>query len=66
MQVNKKFSEKSLNSDIDVLLNMYSKNKIKSDPEDKNISPFSQLAMIKNTDGKYTKIILIEEFFQNL
>ena len=34
---------------------MYSKNKIKSDPEDKNISPFSQLAMIKNTDGKYTK-----------
>lgn len=50
-----KFSEKSLNSDIDVLLNMYSKNKIKSDPEDKNISPFSQLAMIKNTDGKYTK-----------
>lgn len=50
-----KFSEKSLNSDIDVLLNMYSKNKIKSDPEDKNISPFSQLALIKNTDGKYTK-----------
>ena len=50
-----KFSENSLNSDIDVLLNMSSKNKIKSDPEDKNISPFSQLALIKNTDGKYTK-----------
>ena len=49
-----KFSEKSLSNDIDVLLNMYSKNKIKSDPEEKNISPFSQLALIKNVDGKYT------------
>lgn len=50
-----KFSEKSLSSDIDVLLNMYSKSKLKSDPEDKNNSPFSQLALIKNVDGRYTK-----------
>lgn len=50
-----KFSDKSLSSDIDVLLNMYSKNKVKSDPEDKNVSPFSQLALIKNVDGKYSK-----------
>ncbi len=50
-----KFSEKSLSSDVDVLLNMYSKNKEKSDPEDKNISPFSQLALIKKADGKYMK-----------
>lgn len=49
------FSEKSLSNDVDVLLNMYSKSKEKSDPEDKNISPFSQLALIKNMDGKYTK-----------
>lgn len=49
------FSEKSLSNDVDVLLNMYSKNKEKSDPEDKNISPFSQLALIKNIGGTYTK-----------
>lgn len=49
------FSEKSLNSDIDVLLNMYSKNKDKSDPEDKSISPFAKLGLIKNIDGKYVK-----------
>lgn len=50
-----KFSEKSLSNDVDVLLNMYSKNKEKLDPEDKNISPFSQLALIKKVDEKYTK-----------
>ena len=49
------FSEKSLGNDVDVLLNMYSRNKEKSDPEDKNISPFSQLGLIKNIDGKYAK-----------
>ena len=49
------FSEKSLSSDVDVLLNMYSKNKEESDPEDKNVSPFSQLALIRNMDGRYIK-----------
>ena len=49
------FSEKSLNNDIDVLLNMYSKNKENVNPEDKSISPFSQLALIKKIDGRYAK-----------
>lgn len=49
------FSEKSLNNDVDVLLNMYSKSKGKSDPEDKSVSPFSQLGLIKKMDGKYIK-----------
>ena len=49
------FSEQSLKNDIDVLLNMYSRNREVSDPEDKNISPFSQLDIIKNIDGLYTK-----------
>lgn len=49
------FSEKSLSNDVDVLLNMYSKSKEKSDPEDKSISPFSQLALIKKMDGRYIK-----------
>lgn len=49
------FSEKSLSNDVDVLLNMYSRNKEKSDPEDKNISPFSQLALIRNLDGRFVK-----------
>lgn len=48
------FSEQSLKNDIDVLLNMYSRNREVSDPEDKNISPFSQLGIIKNIDGLYT------------
>lgn len=49
------FSEKSLRSDVDVILSMYSKVKEMVDPEDKNISPFAQLDLIKNTDGNYTK-----------
>ncbi|MBQ1173262.1 MAG: DUF4007 family protein [Lachnospiraceae bacterium] len=49
------FSEKSLSNDVDVLLNMYSKSKDKVDPEDKSVSPFAQLAMIKKMDGRYMK-----------
>lgn len=49
------FSEKSLSNDVDVLLNMYSKNKDKSDPEDKNVSPFVRLGLIKNNERKYVK-----------
>ena len=49
------FSEKSLSNDVDVLLNMYSKNKEKIDPEDKNISPFSKLGLIKKQEGKHAK-----------
>ena len=49
------FSEKSLGNDVDVLLNMYSKNKEKSDPEDKSTSPFSQLALVKKIEGRYLK-----------
>ena len=51
----KKFSEKSLASDVDVLLSMYSRTKEKDDPEDKNISPFAQLGLVKNNSGKYSK-----------
>lgn len=49
------FSEKSLSNDIDVLLNMYGKRRDNSDPEDKNISPFVELHLVKNIDGKYVK-----------
>ena len=52
----KKISEKSLESDIDVLLNMYSMRKENVDPEDKSVSPFSQLGLIKNSGGKYSKL----------
>ena len=50
-----KFSAKSLQNDIDVLLNMYSKDKEVIDPEDKNQSPFSQLGLVKYKDGEYAK-----------
>ena len=49
------FSEKSLGNDIDVLLSMYGNRKDNSDPEDKNISPFVDLHLVKNIDGKYVK-----------
>ena len=49
------FSEKSVGNDIDVLLNMYSKKKDDSDPEEKNVSPFAQLELVKCHDGKYIK-----------
>lgn len=49
------FSEKSLSNDVEVLLNMYSRNKDNSDPEDKNVSPFSQLALVKKIEGRYIK-----------
>lgn len=50
-----KFSDKSLYNDVDVLLNMYGKIKEKSDPEDKNVSPFVKLGLLKNFNGKYVK-----------
>ena len=49
------FSEKSLSNDVDVLLNMYSQSKEKADPEDKSISPFVQLSLIKKMNGRYIK-----------
>ncbi len=50
-----KYSEKSLHTDIDVLLSMYSKDKEMVDPEDKNISPFVQLGLVKHSNAIYTK-----------
>ncbi len=49
------FSENSLKNDVDVLLNMYSKNKVNSDPEDKSQSPFANLGLIKNTENLYSQ-----------
>ena len=52
---NASFSEKSLRNDIDVVLSMYGKVKEMVDPEDKNISPFAQLDLIKSADGTFSK-----------
>ena len=49
------FSEKSLSNDVDVLLNMYSRSKEKDDPEDKSVSPFAQLSLLKKMGGRYIK-----------
>lgn len=61
-----KFSEKSLGNDVDVLVNMYSKTKEKSDPEEKNISPFSRLQLIKNYEGKYNKCHPNRKYFSEM
>ena len=52
---NMAFSEKSLRNDVDVILSMYGKVKEIVDPEDKNVSPFALLDLIKNTEGVYSK-----------
>ena len=52
---NDDFSDKSLKNDIDVLLNMYSKDKGLIDPEEKNVSPLSQLGLIKKVESQYVK-----------
>lgn len=52
---NASFSEKSLRNDLDVILSMYGKVKEMVDPEDKNISPFAQLDLIKNVEGIFSK-----------
>ena len=49
------FPDSSLKDDIDVLLNMYSKNNLDSDPEDKNKSPFATLGLIKKEKDIYFK-----------
>ena len=51
----KNFPEKSVVSDLSVLLNMYGKKRETSDPEEKSTSPLAQLGLIKNTSGKYSK-----------
>ena len=54
--VGQQVTESSLKDDIDVLLNMYSKGDNKNeDPEDKIISPFSTLGIIKKEDETYIR-----------
>lgn len=50
-----KFSDNSLKNDIDVILNMYSRNMKVEDPEDKNVSPFVRLGIVKHTDSGFIK-----------
>jgi hypothetical protein len=46
----------SIKDDLDVLLNMYSKvDEMNEDPEDKRISPFSSLGLVRNEKSLYIK-----------
>ena len=47
------FSDSSLRDDIDVMLNMYSKDSINDDPEDKNKCPLASLKLIKKEHDVY-------------
>lgn len=49
------FSDQTLKNDIDVLLATYSKGKEVYDPEDKNISPLTQLSLVRMNDRRYSK-----------
>ena len=53
---NVKFNEKSLKSDVQILLSMYSKAKDSGDPEENYICPLSRLQIIEQKEkGKYSK-----------
>lgn len=49
------YSQNSLKNDVDMLLNMYSKEKGKVDPEEKNVSPMVSLQLIKKSNSGYVK-----------
>ncbi|WP_044937798.1 DUF4007 family protein [Pseudobutyrivibrio sp. LB2011] len=51
----KEFPDKSLADDIDVLLNMYSREKKDEDPEDKNVCPLVELGLIKKDGNRYVR-----------
>ena len=51
----KEFPDKSLSDDIDVLLNMYSREKKDEDPEDKNVCPLVELGLLKKVGTKYVR-----------
>lgn len=54
--IGKKVTEASVKEDIDVLLNMYSKSSSRNeDPEDKTISPLSELGLVKKEEDMYIK-----------
>lgn len=54
---NNNVPEGSIKDDIDVLLSMYTKGSIKNDdPEDKNVSPFATLGLIKREEEKYIRL----------
>lgn len=52
---NDKTPQSSIHDDIDVLLNMYSKNKENDDPEDKNNCPLASLGLIKKEKDLYIR-----------
>lgn len=50
-------SERSVNDDCNALLHMYTKERMEDyDPEDKKISPFARLGLIKKEGNKYRKV----------
>lgn len=49
----KAFPDKSLSDDIDVLLNMYSREKKDEDPEEKNVCPIVSLGLLKKENSTY-------------
>lgn len=52
----KKVADASVESDCEAILHMYVKKSDKSGtPEEKNVSPFGQLELIKIVDGKYVR-----------
>lgn len=51
-------TKSSLESDVTVLLNMYTKERSREyDPEDKSVSPFATLGLVKKEGERYRKVV---------
>lgn len=48
--------EKSIESDVVILFNMYAKTKVNDDPEDKIVSPLTELGLIQVNGESYSKV----------
>lgn len=61
-----KFPDSSINDDLDVLLNMYSKSKDIDDPEDKSSSPFAVLGILKKDENGYLRKTPVTKRFSEM
>ncbi len=60
-------TESSVSADVTAIINMYSREKnVDYDPEEKKVSPFSELALLKRNSGSYKKHMPSQELLSDM
>ena len=60
-------TESSVSADVTAIINMYSREKnIDYDPEEKKVSPFAELTLLKRNSGSYKKYMPSQELFPDM